>query len=124
MTLEKVKDWFFDMVNELILFLEYPLDYIIEFGDDLKKQDATGKIIKIGKLLITIYLCIQLIMLVLFVVLLFVFLGGGSSAGDAYTNALKASRGDLECDVREGKAPPSALSDLDQEIRNNTREGE
>lgn len=121
---EKVKDWFFDMMNELILFLEYPLDYIIEFGDDLKNQDTTGKVIKIGKLLVTVYLCIQLIMLVLFLVLLFVFLGGGSSAGDAYTNALKASRGDLERDVREGKAPPSALADLDQEIRNNTRGGE
>ena len=123
--LAKVKDWFFDTVNELILFLEYPLDYIIEFGDDLKKQDTTGKIVKIGKLLITIYLCIQLVMLIVVVgVVLIALFGGGSSIGNAYTDALKSSRADLERDVREGRAPASALADLDQEIRNNTRRGE
>ena len=52
MFFEKAKKLLTYLTNEFMIFLEYPLDYIEEFGDDMKKLDTTDKVIKIGKLLI------------------------------------------------------------------------
>ncbi len=112
MMFEKIKNWFFRKMNEFILFLEYPLDYILEFGDELKTLDTTGKVIKIGKLLISAYLCVQIIMFLLFVVLFFAFFGTGAPVGDdAYTRALKQQLADTPEGSREA-------ADIRQELHN------
>ncbi len=112
MMFEKIKNWFFRKMNEFILFLEYPLDYILEFGDELKTLDTAGKVIKIGKLLISAYLCVQIIMFLLFVVLFFAFFGAGAPAGgDAYTRALEQQLADTPEGSREA-------ADIRQELHN------
>ena len=118
MFFEKARTFLEYLANEFMLFLEYPLDYIEEFGDELKELDTTGKIIKIGKLLIAIFLLAQLVVGMVFAVILIIWLcsGSDSSVGSSlYVDALKSQKADAESrgDWREA-------ADLDQEIRNNT----
>ena len=121
--MEQVKKWFFEKMNEFILFLEYPLDYIEEFGDELKRLSSGERVLKIGKALISIYLCILLIEFILFAVLFFAFLGGPSSGENAYTRALKHSKIDAETKARTGQGSWKDVADIDQEIRNNEYRG-
>ena len=109
---EKIKNWFLKKMNEFILFLEYPMDYIVEFGDELKTLDTSGKVIKIGKLLISAYLCVQIVMFLLFAVIVIVLFGSGAPAGgDAYTRALEQQLADAPEGSREA-------ADIRQELHN------
>ena len=122
MFFEKAKKLLEKLTNEFMIFLEYPLDYIEEFGDDLKKLDTTDKIIKIGKLLISIFLLGQLVIGMIFAVIVILSLSGdGSSpsvAEDLYKQALKSTRADAESRASSGKGSWSEVADIDQEIRN------
>lgn len=122
MFFDKAKKLLEKLTNEFMIFLEYPLDYIEEFGDDLKKLDTADKIIKIGKLLIGIFLLGQLVIGMIFAVIVLLSLsGGGSSTSvgeDLYKQALKSARTDAESRARSGKGSWSEVADIDQEIRN------
>ncbi len=56
-------------MHEFLLFLEYPVEYIVEFGDKLKQQSLGQKALTILKLLVTIYLCFILSELVVLLIL-------------------------------------------------------
>ena len=122
MFFDKAKKLFEKLTNEFMIFLEYPLDYIEEFGDDLKKLDTTDKIIKIGKLLISIFLLGQLVIGMIFAVIVILSLSGdGSSpsvAEDLYKQALKSARADAESRASSGQGSWSEVADIDQEISN------
>ncbi|MBO5998543.1 MAG: hypothetical protein J6P87_02510 [Lachnospiraceae bacterium] len=119
--MEKAAEWFFGKINELILFLEYPVDYIVEFGDDLKRLSTGGKIAKVAKMLVTMYICLMIIYILIFVVLLHAFLGGrsGSSVAEGmYEDALKASRDEAIRDAESGRGSWKDVADIEQEMKN------
>ena len=122
MFFDKAKKLFEKLTNEFMIFLEYPLDYIEEFGDDLKTLDTTDKIIKIGKLLISIFLLGQLVIGMIFAVIVLLSLSGdgsGTSVGeDLYKQALKSARADAESRASSGQGSWSEVADIDQEIKN------
>ena len=124
MFFEKAKKLLTYLTNEFMIFLEYPLDYIEEFGDEMKKLDTTDKIIKIGKLLIGIFLLMQLVFGMIFAVILCLSLSdngsGRSVAEDLYTRELKSAKADAESRARSGQGSWSEVADIEQEIRNNT----
>ena len=122
-----IKEWFLGKMNEFILFLEYPVDYIVEFGDDLKERSTGGKIAKIAKIIISIYICI-LIFYVLFVVavILIVLFGGGTGSGserslaeNLYADALRAKRDDAVSAAESGRGSWADVADIEQEMKNN-----
>ena len=116
--MEKIEKWVFEKINEFILFLEYPLEYIEEVGDKLKTKNAAGKTFMIAKMAITAYVCVQLVLLGLFVIILFEVLGvKRSDGGNAYTDALKQEKREAE---KRGDSS-GYIADLEQEIRNNER---
>ena len=116
--MEKIEKWFFEKMNEFVLFLEYPLEYIEEVGDKLKTKSTAGKTAMIVKMAITAYICVQLVLLAIFVFLLFEILGvKRSDGGNAYTDSLKRELRDAE---KRGDSP-GYIADLEQEIHNNER---
>lgn|GEM_PF-4191161 len=120
--LAKALDWFMDKMNELIIFLEYPIDYIVEFGDDLKQLSMGKKVLKIGKTLLMIYLSILAVFLVIFLVLLNTFLGSGSGgrslAEGMYKDAVRQARDEAESRARTGQGSWGEYEDYAQEYDN------
>lgn len=83
--MEKIKRWFKRKMHEFLLFLEYPIEYIVEFGDKFKQQSLGQKALTILKLLVTIFLCFILSELVVFVILCgAVFVGNSFEYDDEY----------------------------------------
>ena len=83
--MEKIKRWFKRKMHEFLLFLEYPIEYIVEFGDKFKQQSLGQKALTILKLLVTIFLCVILSELVVFVILCgAVFVGNSFEYDDEY----------------------------------------
>ena len=83
--MEKIKRWYKRKMHELLLFLEYPIEYIVEFGDKFKQQSLGQKALTILKLLVTIFLCFILSELVVFVILCgAVFVGNSFEYDDEY----------------------------------------
>ena len=81
----KIKRWFKRKMYEFLLFLEYPVEYIVEFGDKLKQQSLGQKALTILKLLVTIYLCFILSELVVLLILCAaVFAGDTLEYDDTY----------------------------------------
>ena len=76
--MEKIKRWFKRKMHEFLLFLEYPIEYIVEFGDKFKQQSLGQKALTILKLLVTIYLCFILSELVVLVILCVAVFAGDS----------------------------------------------
>lgn len=116
-----VKEWFLRTINELILFLEYPVDYIVEFGDELKTCSTGGKIAKIAKTLVGVYLCLMVIYLLIFVVLLYAFLGnssGKSLAEGIYEDALRSQRDEAVSAAESGRGSWSDVADIEQDMHN------
>ena len=118
----KAKDWFLGKINELILFLEYPVDYIVEFGDELKGLDTGGKIMRIAKKAFVMYICLMIIYLLVFFVLLYAFLGGGggntSLAEGIYQDAMKARHEEAVRDAESGRGSWADVADIEQDMRN------
>ena len=67
--------WFKRKMHGLVLFLEYPVEYIVDFGDDLKQKSGKEKIIKIVKFIATIYICTLTIQFIILFILLGAFIG-------------------------------------------------
>ena len=72
------------LLHELVLFLEYPVDYIVEVGDDLKQRTGTDKINTIAKLIVMVFLCVLTIHFILF----FIVLGAVFGANIGYEDDL------------------------------------
>ena len=70
--------WFKQKMHEFLLFLEYPIDYIVEFGDKLKQQTLGGKALTVLKLVVTVYLCYAISELLVIAFLGMVFLAGNA----------------------------------------------
>ena len=121
--MDGMKEWFLKKINEFILFLEYPVDYIVEFGDELGKLSTGGKAVKVAKMLVSMYVCLMIIYLLIFVALLFAFLGGGgdgkSLAEGMYEDALRASRDEAVSAAEAGRGSWSDVADIEQEMKNN-----
>ena len=121
--MDGIKDWFFKKMNEFILFLEYPVEYIVEFGDELGKLSTGGKVIKVGKTVVSMYICLMIIYLLIFAVLLYLFLGGGGSgkslAEGMYEDALRAQRDEAVSAAEAGRGSWSDVADIEQEMKNN-----
>lgn len=82
--MDKIKKWVKWVLHELVLFLEYPVDYIVEVGDDLKQSTGTDKIKKIAKLIVTIYLCALTVQFIMF----FIVVGAVFGANIGYEDDL------------------------------------
>ena len=115
-----MKDWFFRKINEFILFLEYPVDYIVDFGDELKQLSTSGKAVKVAKMLASMYICLMMIYLLIFVALFIAFFSGGSNsvAEGLYQDALRAKRDDAVSAAEAGQGSWRDVADIEQEMKN------
>ncbi len=80
--MEKVKKWFKWLLHEMVLFLEYPVDYITEVGDDLKQKSGKDKIIKIAKLIVMVYVCALTVEFILFFIVIGALIGANMEFED------------------------------------------
>lgn len=117
----KLFDWANNKFEEFMIFLEYPLDYIEEYGDSLKELDTGHKVLKVGKSLLSIYAFVLLIYLLIFVALWKFLLGGsggGSVAEGIYEDALRSEAEAAQRAADAGMGSYAAVDAVNQEREN------